>query len=459
MKIIAATDLSPNAANAARTAARLARRLGDSLLLVRVIEPPMEVYPELRGPECAAFENALRQNNEALMSKAVLALRDEGIAVEGKVLGGQPARELAALAAAEGARMIVMGAHGQGAFSGLLFGSVAERTVRTAGCPVLVVPEQAAPFHHWSADRPLRLLVGYDSDGAGDAVLAAVEVLRGCGACDTTVLHTYWPPAEYARLGLQGPRDPFATDPEVVALIARDLRARAPQLTEGPHTRLCIEAGWGPLGVTLDQQAQAEQADVVVVGTRQLHGGERLRRGSSVLGVLRNTRRAVLCVPAPAAPAAAQVAVPALKTILVATDLSALANAAVAHAYSLLRGTGGAVELCHVHERHLPVPVYAYRDDRERLSPEARSKLEASLRALVPPEAERLGITSHVTVVDGGTAATAILQAARRLGADAITLASHGRTGLARGLFGSVAEAVIRGADRPVFVVRPQGGA
>jgi nucleotide-binding universal stress UspA family protein len=419
----------------------------------------MEVYPELRAPEGASFEHALRQNNEALMSKAVLALADEGVAVEGTVLDGSPPRELAALAAAEGARMIVMGARGQGAVSGLVFGSVAERTVRTAGCPVLVVPEQAAPFHHWSSDRPLRLVVGYDLDAAGDAVLAAVEDLRRVGGCDATVVHAYWPPAEYARLGLPGPRDVFATDPDVVALIDREIRTRAPRIATAPHTRLRIEAAWGPLGVTLDQHAQAEHADLVVVGTRQLHGWDRVRRGSSVLGVLRNARTAVLCVPAPASPAPAPVAVPVLRTILVPTDFSQLANAAVPHAYSLLRGTGGTVELCHVHERHLPVPAYAYGDDRGRLSPEERRKLEDGLRALVPPEAERLGITSHVTVVDGGAPATAILQAARRLGADAITLASHGRTGLARGLFGSVAEAVVRDSDRPVFVVRPEGGA
>jgi hypothetical protein len=53
------------------------------------------------------------------------------------------------------------------------------------------------------------------------------------------------------------------------------------------------------------------------------------------------------------------------------------------------------------------------------------------------PCAERLGIatqmtvhvTVHVTVIDGGTAAAALVQAARRLGVDGIALASHGRSG------------------------------
>jgi nucleotide-binding universal stress UspA family protein len=59
-----------------------------------------------------------------------------------------------------------------------------------------------------------------------------------------------------------------------------------------------------------------------------------------------------------------------------------------------------------------------------------------------------------VTVVDGGAAKEAIVQAARRLGADTIVVGSHGRTGAARAVLGSVAEAVVRHADRPVYVVR-----
>ena len=76
------------------------------------------------------------------------------------------------------------------------------------------------------------------------------------------------------------------------------------------------------------------------------------------------------------------------------------------------------------------------------------------LRALVPAEAEKLGITTHVSVIDGGKAAETIMQAAERLNVDAISLASHGRGGLARALLGSVAEEVVRRSTRPVLVVR-----
>jgi nucleotide-binding universal stress UspA family protein len=73
----------------------------------------------------------------------------------------------------------------------------------------------------------------------------------------------------------------------------------------------------------------------------------------------------------------------------------------------------------------------------------------------VPREAERLGITTRITVVDGVRAAPGILQTAHRLGTDAIVLASHGRAGLTRAPLSSVAEEVVRQSDQPVLVVRP----
>jgi nucleotide-binding universal stress UspA family protein len=88
------------------------------------------------------------------------------------------------------------------------------------------------------------------------------------------------------------------------------------------------------------------------------------------------------------------------------------------------------------------------------LSPDQRAALEGQLRKLVPSDAERFGITTHVSVIDGGEAAPAILQAAERLNVDAISMGSQGRSGVARALLGSVAEQVTRSARKPVLIVR-----
>jgi nucleotide-binding universal stress UspA family protein len=59
-----------------------------------------------------------------------------------------------------------------------------------------------------------------------------------------------------------------------------------------------------------------------------------------------------------------------------------------------------------------------------------------------------------LTTVRSGEAPQEIVAAARDLKADVIAMTTHGRTGLKRLLFGSVAEAVLRMADIPVFMVR-----
>jgi nucleotide-binding universal stress UspA family protein len=460
MKIIAAVDFTPVSLNAAHTAAKLARKLGDSLLLIRVIEPPVHTYPELRVPDVAIFQQGLVDASQVPMKAAADSLAGEGVKIETRVLSGVPAQTLAEVAREERARVIVMGTHGRGAVGRFFFGSVAERTVMSAPCPVLVVPDGAAPFNGWAdLEQRLRLVVGLDLDAAGHAVLDQVRQLREAGPVDATFVHTYWPPQEYARLGLQGRRDIFGDDQEVIAVLEREIRARL-ELPAGPgKNALRIRGGWGRVGDTLAQESVSERADLLVVGTRQPHGWDWVRGGSEALGTLRAAGTSVLCIPAAHRPAADATldptpAIPVLRSVLAPTDFSDLGNAAIAHAYSLVRSAGGVVELCHVHERHLPVPIHAYEAKEGALTAEQRAQIEARLRSLIPWDADRIGITTRISVIDGGSAAEALVQAARRLGVDAIALGSHGRSGLGRTLLGSVAEGVVRQFERPVLVVR-----
>jgi nucleotide-binding universal stress UspA family protein len=113
------------------------------------------------------------------------------------------------------------------------------------------------------------------------------------------------------------------------------------------------------------------------------------------------------------------------------------------------------VELCHIHERPLPNPPYAYERPRDGLSPDAVAALERQLRALVPAFAERLGVTTHVSVIEGGSAAEAIVQASERLAVDAISLGSRGGGSVVRALVGSVAQKVVQSSHKPVLVVPP----
>ena len=67
--------------------------------------------------------------------------------------------------------------------------------------------------------------------------------------------------------------------------------------------------------------------------------------------------------------------------------------------------------------------------------------------------AAALGVPT-AAVVQGGAVVPGILAASQRLGADLVMMGTHGRTGLARALLGSVAEQVVRASSVPVLLVR-----
>jgi nucleotide-binding universal stress UspA family protein len=462
MTIIAAVDLSPASVNAARSATLLARVMQDKLLLVRAIEPVSAFYPEMALAGVPDLEDAVRRATEEALTNVRLMLADVApdVPIEIRVIAGDPPGVLCDCARGEKARLIVMGTHGRGLAGRLFLGNVAQRTMRKASCPVLVLRDGSNPFAEWAAQRrPLRIVAGVDRSSASEAALAVLTTLRTAGACDVTLVHEYWPPGEYARLGLRGPRDLGRDDQEVVAVIERELHAMWDALPPAPGSdkvKIHVRAGWQTPGVELGLDAEAACADLLVVGTEQAHGLGRLRRGSDAISALQTCAVPLLVVPSRAHKVApARLPVPVIRKVLVATDLSDFGNAAIPHAYALARRSGARVEICHVREHALPSPAYVLPDEAPQLPPAERRQLEHRLEALVPDEAGEIGIASHVTVIDGGIAPTQILQAAHLLGADAIVIASHGRTGLGRTLLGSVAEAVVHKSDVPVFVVRP----
>ncbi|MCB0111611.1 MAG: universal stress protein [Caldilineaceae bacterium] len=86
----------------------------------------------------------------------------------------------------------------------------------------------------------------------------------------------------------------------------------------------------------------------------------------------------------------------------------------------------------------------------ERLSDEAKGYLNT-----VRTELEMKGITAE-TLVDNGPVVTCILEEAIRKDVDLIAMASHGRSGLARAFYGSVAAGILHQADRPLLLIRAQ---
>lgn len=143
-RILVGTDFSDIAEHAVDCAVDLAAQLGASLIVVHAYELPMYSLPD--GVVVSGADGARQITGEASarLARSVERRNESGVAIESLLRMGTPWEELNAVAAHEGADLIVVGTHGRRGFSRVILGSVADRLLRTAVRPVLVVRADAA---------------------------------------------------------------------------------------------------------------------------------------------------------------------------------------------------------------------------------------------------------------------------------------------------------------------------
>src|SRR6266511_5710538 len=142
-QILAPTDFSEFSKQAVQCAYELAQKFGAKLLLLHVVELPPYPIDGFVPARTGLLEDLQRQ---ASLDLAQVLLEAQGATVEirRQVVVGIPYRTIVEVAAAEKVDLIVMATHGRTGLSHLVMGSVAERVVRTAPCPVLTI-RPAAP--------------------------------------------------------------------------------------------------------------------------------------------------------------------------------------------------------------------------------------------------------------------------------------------------------------------------
>jgi len=139
-KILVPIDFSEHAEKALAVAVDLSRAIGASLHVVHVIPPVPYLGPPLApGP---AFATELRTETRKAFDEYMAGLKQRGIDATGTLVEGVAYAEVNRVAAEMGADVIVMGTHGRSGLEHALLGSVAERVVRTARIPVIVVPDR-----------------------------------------------------------------------------------------------------------------------------------------------------------------------------------------------------------------------------------------------------------------------------------------------------------------------------
>ncbi len=148
-KILAPTDFSECARAALDYAAFMALHFDASVRLLHVWELPVlfggvEAFVvSMPGTGAEPLADAMRKRAEDEMEAVLGRYRREGkVDFEGEVVLGHPARAI--IDASADYDLVVMGTHGRGALSHALLGSIAERVVRKAHCPVLTIREPKA---------------------------------------------------------------------------------------------------------------------------------------------------------------------------------------------------------------------------------------------------------------------------------------------------------------------------
>jgi universal stress protein A len=145
------------------------------------------------------------------------------------------------------------------------------------------------------------------------------------------------------------------------------------------------------------------------------------------------------------------------KTILVPHDFSASANHAAALARDVAKVHGARLVLLHVVE--LP---YQVTPDTVIVTDQTGAPMNIREYAVTTAEAHLADLVARLTkdgvaassVVRVGNAVDEVLRYADEQHADLIAMGTHGRTGLAHVIVGSVAERVVRGAKMPVLTAR-----
>jgi nucleotide-binding universal stress UspA family protein len=286
-RLLLATDFSRHSERAANRLAHLPLATDAKVRIVHLL-------PDGRGELTAGMDKSLTRALrafEALTRKALRSLGHGEVEVEGSFLEGSVDEELSALCAAQEVELLVLGRHGARTFRDQLLGTTAERIIRVAPVPVLVVTERPARNYR----RPL---VALDLKQTTRTALE-YTVRLSPEAKTVRVVHAY----EHSyELVLRQVNAPWA---KVRAYRSRQLDEAQAQVKaylqpyEGGNTRFDLLLHGGDPRRAILEVMEAERADLLGLGTSGRRGMAHLLLGSVAETVLRRATCDVLVARTP----------------------------------------------------------------------------------------------------------------------------------------------------------------
>lgn len=285
-----------------------------------------------------------------------------------------------------------------------------------------------------------RILVPLDGSKAAEQALSAARGLATTAECEIVLLTTI------ARMERWATSETPAWEAEEETVANRYLDAVAGQLRDEGF-QVTTRFAWGRPADVIREVAEEANIDLIVMTTHGRSGLARWLIGSVTDSVLRTSERPLLLIRAQ------EEAPPPLKvaSILVPLDGSHLAESGLAFVKDLATQFSAKVIL----ERVIVPPTLLYAEQYLPSASPVITEMEAEAQSYLEIERERMedtGLTVMVNV-DDGYAVETIIAAADHFDADLIALTTHGRTGPARTILGSVADGLVRKSQRPCLVI------
>ena len=212
--------------------------------------------------------------------------------------GADAKAEILKEAGNDGASMIVMGTHGRSGIDHVLLGSVTERVLHKAPCPILVVPPHASTVALGAPAIFKRILCAIDfSTSSLLALNRALELAQEADA-RLTLLHAIEFPPALREIVFSTDADADRVHAAAEAEYLRRLRALVPARAR-LYCTVATRVNEGKPAREIERVAAEEQADLIVMGVHGRGAVDLMVFGSNTNAVIRNAACPVLVVPTP----------------------------------------------------------------------------------------------------------------------------------------------------------------
>ncbi len=222
---------------------------------------------------------------------------------------------------------------------------------------------------------------------------------------------------------------------------------------ESQKIKASAAIAYGNVAEEVIKFAEKHKTDLIIISTHGYSGIKRWMLGSVAEKILYGTCTPVLLIKS----RAHKTSEVKFKKVLAALDGSAFAETSIPYARELTKGTGGEVILLRIGEPptlpadRSPAIKPSWEEYRDMLMAEIKQQ---ALEYLEKVKANFKTVPVRVQVVMG-QAADSILQVAQKEKVDLIAMTTHGRTGVSRWVYGSVATRIVGESLQPILLIRP----